>query len=335
VAGEVCQSAGQAHHPDEGRGASTVIPTKENNMSKNEPTLPQASDLVTLVSFTFKFPGGIKVHKSASEELRQSKKVKKKSRAKVTVDILSSEDLADARKQGTAARNFLYKNSLAFEERNQRAVPNVLLDKVHNGLEEFGAKADVHFEEFIASHSSLQERFKQEAGDLETGVEFPTVEQLREKYSWMVDTDVAPDVTKLANVSLVGVTKQVEDSFKKRLVESHERKIARATDDVTKRVTNVISEVVDHMDKFGRDGEGKLVGGFKDSLIGNVRELAGNLKAFNITNDPALEEVRKLLVDKVCKIDPQTLRDSEPLRREVKKDAEAILSKVGRFGKRD
>jgi hypothetical protein len=304
-------------------------------MSKNEPTLPQASDLVTLVSFSYKFPGGIKVHKTASEELRQSKNVKKKSRAKVTVDILASEDLKEARSEGTAARNFLYKNSLAYEERNVRAVPNVLLDKVHIGLEEFGSKADVHFEDFIGSHSSLKERFKQEAGDLEDGISFPTVEELREKYSWTVDTAIAPDVTRLENVSLVGVTKEVEDSFKKRLVESHERKIARATGDVTKRVTSVITEVVDHMDKFGRDAEGKLIGGFKDSLIGNVRELAGNLKAFNITNDPELEEVRKLLVNKVCKIDPQTLRDSEPLRKEVKKDAEAILSRVGRFGKRD
>lgn len=304
-------------------------------MSKNDPKLPQPGDLVTLVSFSFKFPGGIKVHKSASEELRQTKNVRKKSRAKVTVDILASEDLKEARSEGAAARTFLYKNSLVYGERNVRAVPNVLLDKVHVGLEEFGSKADVHFEDFISSHSSLKERFKQEAGALTMGINFPTVEELRGKYSWTVDTDVAPDVTNLENVSLMGVTKEVEDNFKKRLVESHERKIARATGDVTKRVTHVISEVVDHLDKFGRDAEGKLVGGFKDSLIGNVRELAGNLKAFNITNDPELEEVRKLLVNKVCRIDPQTLRENEPLRKSVKKDAEEILSRVGRFGKRD
>jgi hypothetical protein len=304
-------------------------------MSKNDPKLPQASDLITLVTFSFGFPGGIKVHKKASEELRSEKGVKVKSRAKVTVDILASEDLFEARSQGSAARTHFTKNSMPWQVKGQRAVPNVILDRTLQSLQEFGFAAESRFEEFIGNHASLKNRFEREAGGLATGIEFPTVEALRSKFFWTVDEDVAPDMSGLENISMVGVSKATEENFKQRLIQSHERKIGRVTDDVTKRITQVISQVVDHMDQFGRDANGKLVGGFKDSLIGNVRELAGNLKAFNITNDPEVEAVRKLLVSKVCKIDPQTLRGSEPLRKEVKRDAEAILARVGRFGKRD
>ena len=301
----------------------------------NEPKLPQTSDLITLVTLTVKMPGSIKVHKEASEELRAQKGVKKKSRAKVTVDILASDDLDDANKVKQLARNFLYKKSLAYDERNVRAVPNVLLDDVLKGLDEYGRTVDVHFHTFLQSHPFLKERFENAAALLASGIEFPSVEELESKYMWNVDHDVPPDVSKLENISLAGVPSSVEADFRERVKASHGRKIARAQGDVTKRVMTVLTEVVDHMDKFGRDAEGKLVGGFKDSLIGNVRELTGNLRAFNITNDPELEEVRKLLVSKVCKIDPGTLRESEPLRKALKQDAKSILARAGRLGKSD
>ena len=55
--------------------------------------LPKAKDLGITVAMRTRGPGGQKTHKGASTELRSDKKVKRKSRAKVIVDIYASDDL--------------------------------------------------------------------------------------------------------------------------------------------------------------------------------------------------------------------------------------------------
>jgi hypothetical protein len=71
-------------------------------------------------------------------------------------------------------------------------------------------------------------------------------------------------------------------------------------------------------------GEKKI---FRDSLLDNAVELCGLLTKLNITNDPKLEEARKLLESTVCNVDVQDLRTSTGARLEIKAQVDEILNK--------
>jgi hypothetical protein len=71
-------------------------------------------------------------------------------------------------------------------------------------------------------------------------------------------------------------------------------------------------------------GEKKI---FRDSLLDNAVELCGLLTKLNITNDPKLEEARKLLESTVCNVDVKDLRTSTGARSEIKAQVDEILNK--------
>jgi hypothetical protein len=66
---------------------------------------------------------------------------------------------------------------------------------------------------------------------------------------------------------------------------------------------------------------------FRDSVLENPAELCGLLTKLNITNDPHLEDARKMLEASIAGVDIKALRDSEAARVEVKQKVDNILKK--------
>lgn len=68
--------------------------------------------------------------------------------------------------------------------------------------------------------------------------------------------------------------------------------------------------------------------GFKDTLVSNVETMAGILKTCNITNDPAMEEVRQQLMRALRGVTPDALRESEALRSTTKDNIDKIIGNI-------
>jgi hypothetical protein len=67
---------------------------------------------------------------------------------------------------------------------------------------------------------------------------------------------------------------------------------------------------------------------FRDTLIPNLEDLCDLVPKMNIGGDPAINELAAEAKAKLCKWDCQTLRDDSKRRKEVSKEADAILSKA-------
>lgn len=105
-----------------------------------------------------------------------------------------------------------------------------------------------------------------------------------------------------------------------------------AVRDIYERVAEVTRRMVDRLNAYrpseGRGG--KSEGVFRDSLVGNVRDLIDILPALNITGDPQLSA----MVDKLRPLaehDASVLRDDAKIRKNVAQEAQAILDSLSDY----
>lgn len=70
---------------------------------------------------------------------------------------------------------------------------------------------------------------------------------------------------------------------------------------------------------------------FRDTLVSNVEEVCRTLTALNITDDPNLEAMRSVVEQKLAGHHPDALRNDPDLRREIGRDAQAIVDAMGAF----
>ncbi len=66
---------------------------------------------------------------------------------------------------------------------------------------------------------------------------------------------------------------------------------------------------------------------FRDSIVNKPLELCGLLSKLNVTNDPQLEEARRMLEKALSGIDAQDLRDLSSARAELKSSVQEIIGK--------
>lgn len=91
-----------------------------------------------------------------------------------------------------------------------------------------------------------------------------------------------------------------------------------AVDDAWQRLYSVVERISERLS----DPEAI----FRDSLIGNARELCATLQRLNVTDDPVLEEMRRHVERELTTHDPDVLRDTPRVRHQVAEKADAILS---------
>ncbi|MDR6954151.1 hypothetical protein J2X65_003519 [Ancylobacter sp. 3268] len=105
-----------------------------------------------------------------------------------------------------------------------------------------------------------------------------------------------------------------------------------AVRDIYDRVAEVTGRMVERLNAYRpavKEGD-RAEGVFRDSLVGNIRDLIDVLPGLNITGDPQLaamvEKLRPL-----AEHDAHVLRDNPRIRRDVAAEAQAILDSIGGF----
>ena len=67
---------------------------------------------------------------------------------------------------------------------------------------------------------------------------------------------------------------------------------------------------------------------FRDTLIGNVKDLVDVLPGLNLFDDPELARIGKAVEEDLCKYHPQTLREKKKVRGEAALVAKGILARI-------
>jgi hypothetical protein len=91
-----------------------------------------------------------------------------------------------------------------------------------------------------------------------------------------------------------------------------------ARNDLIGRITEPLVKIVERLS----DPDAK----FQDSLIGNIRSIADAIPALNVTDDAAIEDIRRRIIGGLAQLDPDTLRESRSDRSRAATEANSILA---------
>lgn len=237
--------------------------------------------------------------------------------------LLPGNDLVKriAKNISTFRQDYHYTVTLPWGDDGWRLLP---AKRISEYRATFRKHQDIHNElvdKFVADYPEYREAAKQTLGTGPEGLwnetDYPSQLEIRDKYRFATDwsnIDSAEDLR-------VKVSEDVAKEIKREIEENTQRKLNVAVADTHNRVHAAVSAVIERLTD-DPSGDPKI---FRDSLIGNLKDLADLLPSLNVTDDPALGKVADAIHVKLAQLDPQALRDDADARAKTVKSAKEIL----------
>ena len=182
--------------------------------------------------------------------------------------------------------------------------------------------------EFVKNLPDYIKEAKTRLGTMFNPDDYPTADEVREKFYIDVEMKPIPESgdfrAKLTTEAVKAVTQDIENRCN--------AKVEAAMQDVYARIVDVTAKMSERLRAFepsAKDEPTKNV--FRDTLVGNVAELADLIPSLNITGDPKLDALAKQLKDDLVEYSPEVLRADAKARKKTADNAERILRKAKQF----
>jgi hypothetical protein len=170
--------------------------------------------------------------------------------------------------------------------------------------------ADTLLSEFCTEYPSLQNDARRILNGMYSDTDYPS--DIRSRYGWSVEYAPVPCGTDFRITLAAGEIEAIAARTEERVKNA----FADAQSDAVKRLADCLSRIHERL------ADPKAI--FRDSLIGNARELCDVLTRLNLTGDAQLEALRRQ-TEILAASDPQTLRDNADVRVSTANEAQAIL----------
>ena len=262
-----------------------------------------------------------KLDKGATEAVRNNNSASKDS-AQVRKNLMAG---TDKRKKISdyAAKARLYHNqtTLSWSDKGARLLPTSLFMDYKQKMNVYQQNMNTMIEDFYANYADLIELAKHHMGDLFNPYDYPSIEELRNKFGFRLVFSPLPeggdfrlDIPK-ADMEELG--QQYESAFNDRLKDA----MREPWEKLHKTLTHISEKLTDV------EGDDETKKRYHDTLITNAQELCGLLTHLNITKDPMLEQARRSLEVTMLGVDIDAIKESPDVRSSVKAKVDDILSK--------
>jgi hypothetical protein len=219
----------------------------------------------------------------------------------------------------TRARTFFFEKTSPWIDGGTRMLAAVLYMDVAKKMHEFRGEYETAVSELIRNYSKLKGEARKRLGNLYRDEDYPSEAALRKKFGWEMkvfpipsDKDFRLD---LGTQATAEIRKQIEESVK--------AAAAVATKDLWVRLHDVVSALADKM----READPT----FRDSIIGNIKDLCALLPKMNIADDPRLEELRRKVEVDLSTLNLGELREDKKARKKAVDAADELLKKMAGY----
>jgi len=180
---------------------------------------------------------------------------------------------------------------------------------------------------FVAGYPQFVDAARVRLNGMFNESDYPTPSAIAGKFRFAVSVDNVPDAddfrVEMADGQADDIRREIE---------------ARSNAAVETVIRDCYTRIAEHVGKMSERlkayrpavGDGKAEGIFRDSLVGNVRDLVNLLPALNITGDAALSQIAARMQALTVE-DASALRELPAVRESVARDADAILADVTAF----
>ena len=220
-----------------------------------------------------------------------------------------------------------YAQSLPWDDKGSRLLTVANYERyteVMDGLRERLVRQRARF---IEDYDDYVEQARLDLGKLFRIGEYPSKDQLRDRFSIRYRITPVPDADHFIARLASDDTERV-----KRDIESHiEEQLHDAVGDLYRRLAEAVERVSERLDE---DENGKpLV--FRDTMISNIRDLVDVVPRLNIFGDHRLAGLCEQVKDRIASVEPDSLRPSgtfDPaVRAKVKRDADALMEQFSGY----
>lgn len=257
---------------------------------------------------------------------RVSEKVATEYNAETRAGRYNKKLLADAPKLDAInalvgrIRNWVYSVTLPWTDEGSRILPAELYYEFGRRWTEYESEFQQAVADFLRNYEVYVVEAGPVLGDLMCNDDYPTVEELREKFS--MKRDILPIPT--GNDFRVELNQAERDRLAKELDEANKQTMAAGICDLWQRLYDVVQHMARSLANNKR---------LHTSTIDNVRELADLLPLLNLAGDQTLADLAQRVKDELCQYSAETLRRDPTTRKEIANNAalmaESIAHEIG------
>lgn len=226
----------------------------------------------------------------------------------------SAESYVAVHKKGRELRTFYYDNTLPWSKDGQRILPTANYEEFSEGIRKFKREYQLLADDFIREYPILKEDARILLNGMFNASDYPTVEEMREKFSIELETLPMPSA---GDFRVALADKEVE-RIQREIEERLQQEIANANKDLWQRLRTAVDSMVVRLSI----PEGK----FHDTLVSNIEDIVDLIPRLNMTGDQNLENVREACQKALTIHHPQVLRDDVVVRAKVAAQAKEITS---------
>lgn len=216
-------------------------------------------------------------------------------------------------------RTFHKHNTLPWNNNGERILPCENFNDYRAAMSVFKEIFDTEVLNFLENYNSYVENAEKRLNKMFNKKDYPHVSELSEKYNLHTIINPLP----VSDDFRVSLNEEEINIIKNNIEDRLNEGVNYAMNDLWHRLFDVISTMSLKLE----DNEAV----FRDSLINNIKDLIDILPKLNIQNDEDLISIREEIEEKICKFDPQDLRDDNLSRKNAVKDVNEIIDQIKDF----
>lgn len=242
--------------------------------------------------------------------------------------LLAKDALAGVVTAANAARSLHYARTLPWLDDGARILPAAAYSdfapRMARIRDEFLAAVD----SFVSAYPSYVADARVRLNGMFNAADYPEPAEIRDRFGFDVRVFPVPD----ARDFRVQIGDAAADAIREEVERCTREALESAMRDAWQRVAESVGRMAERLRAYkpGADGS-RAEGIFRDSLVENVRDLAGILPGLNLTGNPDLARVAERMARELAAHDAADLRESDVLRKATAESAESILADVAAY----
>jgi hypothetical protein len=217
-------------------------------------------------------------------------------------------------------RNAHYSMTMPWSDTGLRLLPTTQYFKYNAQMTALEQEYERLVALFLSAYDWEIMQAQTKLGDLFIRDEYPTTENLKDKFSFRLTYIPLPD----AGDWRIDIGNEATAELRTHYENYYTAQLGAAMQDVWRRTYDALSRMSERLDYA--DHEQKKV--FRDSLVENVAEMIELLRVCNVSGDAQMTAMANKLEEAMRGVTPDALREDEWLRRETKRNVDAAIKSL-------
>jgi hypothetical protein len=230
--------------------------------------------------------------------------------------LRGADNLDKLRALAGQIRQYFYKITLPWSDEGFRLLPSNFYFELMARMREFEASFEQAVESFLSVYPQYIEQVRPELNGLFREEDYPSVDKLRSKFGIKLEVLPIPSGAdfrvQLSAEEQARVSREIDANVRESLT--------RGTEDLWKRLREVVAHMVDRLN----EPESR----FHGSLVTNIADLVEILPKLNVSGDADLNRFAEQIKDRLCNYSAQELKKNELLRAMTANDANSIVAEM-------